>query len=66
LKLVLDWQVSAFFGWGVYGLNLALELSRDLAIEARQSRPIDPRRIGVDALRISREPPAFRISARNT
>jgi glycosyltransferase involved in cell wall biosynthesis len=53
MKLVFDWQVSAFFGWGVYGLNLALELARDPTIEARTSRPIEPRQIGVDALRAS-------------
>jgi glycosyltransferase involved in cell wall biosynthesis len=53
VKLVIDWDISAFFGWGIYGLNLALELSRDPTIEARTSRPIDPRRIGIDALRVS-------------
>jgi glycosyltransferase involved in cell wall biosynthesis len=52
MKLVIDWGVSAFFGWGVYGLNLALELSRDPTVEARCPGPIDPRQIGVDALRI--------------
>jgi glycosyltransferase involved in cell wall biosynthesis len=52
MQLVFDWQVSAFFGWGVYGLNMALELARDPAIEARTSRPIDPRQIGVDSLRM--------------
>jgi glycosyltransferase involved in cell wall biosynthesis len=51
VKLVIDWQVSAFFGWGVYGLNLALELSRDPTIEARAHRPIDRREVAVDALR---------------
>ncbi|HEX4077770.1 MAG TPA: hypothetical protein VHX61_02700 [Rhizomicrobium sp.] len=43
MKLVFDWDVSAWFDWGVYGLNLALELSRDPAIEARTIRPLDPR-----------------------
>jgi glycosyltransferase involved in cell wall biosynthesis len=51
MKLVFDWQISAYFGWGVYGLNLALELARHPDIEAQVSRPLDPRRIGVDALR---------------
>src|SRR5215472_8146555 len=51
MKLVFDWQISASFGWGVFGLNFALELARDPSIEARVSRPIDRRRIGVDALR---------------
>jgi glycosyltransferase involved in cell wall biosynthesis len=53
MQLVFNWQVSAFFGWGVYGLNLALELARDPSIEARRSQPLDPLKIGVDALRVS-------------
>jgi glycosyltransferase involved in cell wall biosynthesis len=53
MKLVFDWQITAFHGWGVYGLNFALELARDPAIEARTSRPIDPNRIGVDAIRLA-------------
>ncbi len=51
MKLVFDWQVSAFFGWGVYGLNLALELVRFPAIEARTHIPIDPASLGTDLLR---------------
>ena len=34
MRIALDWQISSFFGWGVYGLNLALEWSKDSAIEA--------------------------------
>lgn len=52
MKLVIDWGISAFFGWGVYGINLALELSRDPTIEFRAAAPIDPNKIGVDALRV--------------
>jgi len=51
VRLVFDWQISAYFGWGVYGLNLALELARDPTIHARSTGPIDPRKVGVDALR---------------
>jgi glycosyltransferase involved in cell wall biosynthesis len=28
MKIAFDWMASSFFGWGVYGINLALELSR--------------------------------------
>jgi glycosyltransferase involved in cell wall biosynthesis len=52
MKLVIDWGVSAFFGWGVYGLNLALELSCDPTIESRATMPMDPDKLGVDALRV--------------
>lgn len=57
MKLVFDWDICAFSGWGVYGLNLALELSRDPAIEARTTRAIDPRQIGTDGLRLRKLAP---------
>jgi glycosyltransferase involved in cell wall biosynthesis len=53
MKLVFDWDVSAYYGWGVYGLNLGLELSHDPTIEASTTRPIDSRKIGTDALRLA-------------
>lgn len=34
MKIHFDWGVSSFYGWGVYGLNLALEWSKDPEIEA--------------------------------
>jgi glycosyltransferase involved in cell wall biosynthesis len=52
VKLVFDWRVSSYFGWGVYGLNLALELSRDPTIEAMTLTEIDARAIAVDAIRL--------------
>ena len=52
MELVFDWGVSAFFGWGVFGINLALELTRYPAIRSRASEAIDVRSIGVDALRL--------------
>lgn len=33
MRIAFDWQVSSFFGWGVYGLNLALEWASDPEIE---------------------------------
>src|SRR5579862_4090111 len=51
LKIVFDWQISSFFGWGIYGLNLALELANVSGVEARTSMPSDPRGISVDPLR---------------
>ncbi|HEX3432120.1 MAG TPA: glycosyltransferase family 4 protein [Rhizomicrobium sp.] len=52
MQVVLDWEISAFFGWGVYGLNLGLELPRYPDIAARTAMPLDSRQIGVDALRL--------------
>jgi glycosyltransferase involved in cell wall biosynthesis len=34
MKIALDWQLSSFFGWGVYGMNMALEWAKDPSIEA--------------------------------
>jgi len=35
VKVACDWDVSPFFGWGVYGLNLALEWSHgDAGVES--------------------------------
>jgi glycosyltransferase involved in cell wall biosynthesis len=34
MRIALDWQISSWFGWGVYGLNLALEWAHDPEIEA--------------------------------
>lgn len=50
MKIAFDWQISAFFGWGVYGLNVALEWAHDPAIEASGLiRSLDE--IAVDRLR---------------
>lgn len=34
MKIALDWQISSYFGWGVYGLNLALEWASDPDVQA--------------------------------
>jgi glycosyltransferase involved in cell wall biosynthesis len=51
MRLALGWQVSSFTGWGVYGLNLALELAGDRLVEVSSSFPLDLARIDVDPLR---------------
>lgn len=51
MKIVLDWQVSSFFGWGVYGLNMALEFSKRPDVEAMSSQPIVRQQVVLDALR---------------
>lgn len=47
----MDWQVSSFFGWGVYGLNLALEWSKDRTIEFATSWPMSADDVQIDTLR---------------
>lgn len=51
MRVLLDWQISDRFGWGVYGLNLALEWSRDATIEASSTFNVDIAELGIDALR---------------
>jgi len=51
VKVSLGWQISSFFGWGVYGLNLALEWASDPTVEASTSWPLDLKQIAVDPLR---------------
>jgi len=61
MKLIIDWQPSSFFGWGVYGINLALELARR-NIEAMTSHVVRQADIVVDPLRRAALDPFIRRS----
>jgi glycosyltransferase involved in cell wall biosynthesis len=50
-KVIIQWGISSFFGWGVYGLNLAIHWGNDPEIEPLCSVPLRPGSIEVDALR---------------
>jgi glycosyltransferase involved in cell wall biosynthesis len=50
-RVVIQWAISSFTGWGVYGLNLALHWAGDAELSPTASRPINPGRIVVDPLR---------------
>ena len=50
-RVVIHWGISSFFGWGVYGLNLALHWAGDPDIQAFGSFPIQESQIAVDRLR---------------
>ena len=50
-KVVIHWGISSFFGWGIYGLNLALNWARDGGIDARSSFPFNHDQVVVDPLR---------------
>ena len=41
--IVFRWAASSFFGWGVYGLNLALHWAGDPAIESLAAWSVFPR-----------------------
>ena len=49
--IILQWGVSSFFGWGIYGLNLALNWLRDPDLAPAFSVPIVDRDLTVDRLR---------------
>jgi len=49
--VMIQWSISSFFGWGVYGLNLALHWAGDPAIEPVCVAPIDAGQITIDPLR---------------
>jgi glycosyltransferase involved in cell wall biosynthesis len=50
-SVYINWGVSSFFGWGVYGLNLALNWSHDPDLEPIGARAIATKDISVDPLR---------------
>jgi glycosyltransferase involved in cell wall biosynthesis len=50
---VITWGISSFFGWGVYGLNLALAWASDPHIDPIALLPIDRTRLAVDPLRMA-------------
>jgi glycosyltransferase involved in cell wall biosynthesis len=48
---MIQWSISSFFGWGVYGLNLALNWAGDGEIEPVCVSSMSPGTINVDPLR---------------
>lgn len=50
-RVVIHWGISSFFGWGVYGLNLALHWARDPDLEPIASFPIRDSEIAIDSLK---------------
>lgn len=49
--MVIHWGISSFFGWGVYGLNLALQWGADPEVQPVSSRTIRTADISLDPLR---------------
>lgn len=61
---VIHWGISSYFGWGVYGLNLALNWADDPDLEPVCAMPIATSQISIDALRQRRLGPFIAASAR--
>ncbi len=51
VRVYINWGISSFFGWGVYGLNLALNWCLDPDIAALGARPIFAKNLALDPLR---------------
>lgn len=49
--IYINWPISSFYGWGVYGLNLALNWSVDPAIAPACAHPLLANQIAIDSLR---------------
>jgi glycosyltransferase involved in cell wall biosynthesis len=47
----INWWLSSFTGWGVYGLNLALQWCADPDLAAAGSQPISGEAVSLDPLR---------------
>jgi glycosyltransferase involved in cell wall biosynthesis len=50
-SVMIQWSISSYFGWGVYGLNLALQWAGDPTIAPVCVSPIDAGKIDIDPLR---------------
>lgn len=61
---IIHWGISSYFGWGVYGLNLALNWATDPDLEPVCAMPINTAQVAVDALRQRRLGPFITASAR--
>lgn len=61
MKISIGWQLSSYTGWGVYGINLALELAKR-GIEARSTYGVDRNQVILDALRRKALAPCARAS----
>jgi glycosyltransferase involved in cell wall biosynthesis len=61
-RVLIQWTLSSYYGWGVYGLNLALNWATDPAIEAISAVDIRLDRLSIDAVRRQALMPFFRRS----
>jgi glycosyltransferase involved in cell wall biosynthesis len=50
-RVVIQWGISSFFGWGIFGLNLAMHWADDAEVEPMSGCHIAPTAISIDPLR---------------
>ncbi|MDB5448723.1 MAG: mshA 8 [Phenylobacterium sp.] len=63
-NVVINWGVSSFFGWGIYGLNLALAWANDPQVALVAGLPIGPQDLALDPVRMRALAPFLQESAR--
>jgi glycosyltransferase involved in cell wall biosynthesis len=49
--VIINWSVSSYFGWGVYGLNLALAWANDPDLSLIAGLPVTPQDLAIDPVR---------------
>jgi glycosyltransferase involved in cell wall biosynthesis len=62
-RVIINWGISSFFGWGVYGLNLALNWLDDPDVEPMCAIPIVEEEVVLDPLQRRVLEPFFQLSA---
>jgi glycosyltransferase involved in cell wall biosynthesis len=63
-KVIISWGVSSYYGWGVYGLNLALAWAHDPDLSLMAGLPVNPKELAVDPVRARALGEFLRESAR--
>ncbi len=63
-KVLINWGVSSFFGWGVYGLNLALAWAHDPEVQLVGTHPMAADRLALDPVRMRALGPFLQESAK--
>ena len=61
-RVIIQWTLSSYYGWGIYGLHLALNWAADPAIEAISAVDIRLDQLSIDAVRRQALMPFFRRS----
>lgn len=60
--VIIHWQMSSFFGWGVYGLNLAVNWVNDPDVRPLFAAPLSLNQLAIDAMRLRLLEPVFAAS----
>jgi glycosyltransferase involved in cell wall biosynthesis len=62
-NVIINWGVSSYFGWGVYGLNLALAWAHDPDVQLTCANEVRLQDLAVDSVRLGALMPCLQQSA---